>query len=100
MVDYHSDGSAVVRLAGEIDVANAGRIPQQVAGALSSSAAGVVLDMAQVTFIDSTGIGAMIAARNACLADGRELRLIRPSVQVQRMLVLTGLDDIFETIAG
>lgn len=98
MVEFDADGYAVVRLSGEIDIATAGRVAQQVVTALESAGTGVVLDMADVSFIDSTGIGAMIAARNACLAAARELRVRRPSDQVQRMLALTGLDEVFETI--
>jgi anti-sigma B factor antagonist len=97
-MEFDAAGNAVLRLSGEIDVANCGRIPEQVASALDSAVPGVVLDMAAVTFIDSSGIGAMIAARTACLARDRDLRLVRPSLQVQRMLTLTGLDDVFETI--
>ncbi|MCW2602419.1 MAG: anti-sigma-factor antagonist [Pseudonocardiales bacterium] len=99
MIEFDTDGSAMLRFAGEIDVANAGRIPQQVTSALAAPVPGVVLDLADVTFIDSTGIGALIAARNACVAAARTLRLARPSSQVQRMLEMTGLDDIFEVIA-
>lgn len=97
LIEFDTEGSPIVRLSGEIDVANAGRIPAQVLAALEFAGPGVVLDMAAVTFIDSTGIGALIAARNACLAADRELRLRQPSEQVKRMLSLTGLDDVFAT---
>ena len=98
MIEQGDAGWAVVRLTGEIDIANADRIPQQVVAAVASAPAGVVLDMSGVTFIDSTGIGAMIAARNACLSSGRSLQIAAPSRQVQRMLALTGLDDVFAVV--
>lgn len=98
MVEFHVDGSAVIALSGEIDVANSDRIPQQVRSALAAAPAAVVLHMAGVTFIDSTGIGGLIGARNSCLAEGVPLRLANCSDTVQRMLKLTGLDSVFDVV--
>jgi anti-sigma B factor antagonist len=99
LIEFHVDGSAVLTLSGEIDVANAARIHEQVHDVLAASPSAVVLTMRDVRFIDSTGIGALIAARNECLAVGVPLRLADPSGPVVRMLQLTGLDQVFDVVA-
>ena len=51
----------------------------------------VVLDLAQLTFMDSSGIGAIHAARRLTIKDGGTLVVCRPSPQVDRVLEITGL---------
>ena len=58
------DGDVVVRLAGEIDLYNAGEVGsalQEIAG--SERPARVVVDLGEVEFVDSTALGALIEAR-------------------------------------
>lgn len=52
----------------------------------------VVLDLLQLTFIDSSGLGAIHAARRAAIEDGGSLVLCRPTPMVYRVLEITGLD--------
>jgi anti-sigma B factor antagonist len=59
----------------------------------------VVLDLAAVTFIDSTALHALIHAQGSLAATGQVLRLERPSVVVTRALGLTGLANRFDSVA-
>lgn len=54
----------------------------------------LVLDMAEVTFLDSTGIGAIIAVRNRALAAGGTVKLVRLQGDPKRVVDLAGLDRI------
>jgi anti-sigma B factor antagonist len=78
------DGETVLGVTGALDIE-----------AVAGSGHTVVLDLSQVTFMDSTGLGALIAIRNASGAAKDTLVLANPSEQVQRVLELTKLDTVF-----
>ena len=52
----------------------------------------VDVDMGQVTFIDSTGVNALITAHRGVAAEGKELVLHNVPTRVQRVFVLTGVE--------
>ena len=58
-----------------------------------------MLDLSGVTFLDSTGIGVLVRARNRLLAAGGELILRSPSGIVRDVLEIVGLGDWIETVA-
>ena len=89
----HLNGVAVLALRGEIDGATAPRLRESVEQVCDLGVP-VVLDMNQVTFMDSSGISALIAASGICTGVPRSVRIDRPSDQVRRVLSLTGLDTI------
>ncbi len=81
-------GVHVVALSGELDIVSA----DQVANALVAvTAATVVVDLSNLEFIDSTGIGAVIRGRNQIMAQGNRLVVTRPQDGVRRVLDVTGL---------
>ena len=68
------DGVVVVRVAGEIDADTELRLRDALLAAVGHPGAPhVVVDLADVVFIDSTGVGALIAARTAAVRAGRSL---------------------------
>jgi anti-sigma B factor antagonist len=84
-------------LSGEIDVAVAAELRAagaRVVEALDADAR-LEIDLGAVTFIDSSGVGALVAIRN--LADARRLplALAHPSPKFVRFLELTGLREHF-----
>lgn len=88
------DGCAVVRAAGEIDARTVHAFQKVVAEA-GSLAPHVVIDLAEVTFVDSSGLGGLIVARKS--ARGREgsVSLVSPPRVVRRLLGSTRLHDVF-----
>ncbi len=69
---------------------------------VASGCRGIVLDLGQVTFINSTGLGSLVKVGMKLDRDGRRLALARPEKQVERMLRLVGLDSklpVFKTLA-
>lgn len=88
--------NATIFLGGEYDVGNCGYIGEAVAAALRHpEMSEVSLDMSEVSFLDSTALGAMVAARHACAAHGAGLQVRNPSPPVRRLLRITGLDQVF-----
>ena len=90
----HVDGAAVLALQGEVDSFNANCLRQSVV-AICELGVPVVLDMHLVTYMDSSGISALIAVSEAAHELRSSVHVTRASDQVRRVLSLTGLDNHF-----
>lgn len=86
----HLDGVAVLTIRGEIDAHTAPRLRESVERGCELGVP-VVLDMERVTFMDSSGIAALIAASGMANGHPGSIQIQRPSDQVRRVLTLTGL---------
>jgi anti-sigma B factor antagonist len=91
-LEHHGD---VLTVRGDVDESVAARF----GAALADPAVGVV-DLAAVTFLDSAGLRAMIAARRQRDADGVPFVVRSPSRMVLRLLELTGLESAFTLDEG
>ena len=88
------DGHIIVALRGALDVADA----VSVAAALAAVAARerhIIIDLAGLEFIDSSGVAALVRGRRQARDAGGELLLAAPQQQVLRILTLTRLIDVF-----
>lgn len=93
--DTRADGGCVVRLGGEIDLAVADELADVVLGCLDR-ADDVELDFGEVTFIDSSGLGALVRVRNEATQRGKTLSLVDVGRPTLRLLEITGLRDAFD----
>jgi anti-anti-sigma factor len=80
----------VVTVVGELDVASSEALERELAKL--HEVALVVVDLRGLAFIDSTGLGVLVRAHQLAQEQGRRLGLVRSDGQVNRLLVLTGLD--------
>ena len=80
----------VVSVRGEVDIATAPMLDRLLHSLLESHAH-VVLDLSGVSFIDSTGIGVLVAAARAADQDGGSFAVREPSRSVLRVLELSGV---------
>lgn len=85
----------VLALAGEIDLATSHLLVDAIDAAIARGAQRVVLDFAEVTFINSTGLGAMVAATKRLRTAGGDLVLRRFRGIPASALATTGLDRFF-----
>jgi anti-sigma B factor antagonist len=84
-------GVHVVALQGELDIVSAYGLAHALVEVAGST---VVIDMSGLTFIDSSGISALVMARNRILADGRgQLVLTKPGGIVREALEIVGLSS-------
>ncbi|MCW2840149.1 MAG: anti-anti-sigma factor [Aeromicrobium sp.] len=88
------DDATVLSIAGEIDMASADALRDQVA-ALDVAEGILVLDLAGVGFVDSSGLGALLGVKKQQEAAGGRLVLTRVSPAVARLLEITKLDRVF-----
>ncbi len=88
------DGALVVSLAGELDLYNAEEVRSALREALAGEPAVLVVDLEQVTFVDSTTLGVLIEALSM-MADRSGFRLAAPGLETRRALEVSGLDRHF-----
>ncbi len=87
----HLPGVHVVALHGELDVASVDGLAEALVEVAGST---LVVDLADLTFMDSTGIGALVVARNRVLASGQgQLVLTKPTAIVRKALEIVGLSQ-------
>lgn len=93
-VDSTTTGDKVVVAAqGEIDVSNAGELRDPLDAALAQGAAGVVCDLAEVPYIDSTGIGVLVGVAHRAKEAGSSFVVAHPQHNVARVLDMLGVSD-------
>ena len=87
--------SATLSLSGELDVATAPELRDQVVRLISEGRNRLVFDCTSLDFIDSTGLGVLIGARARCLAANGSVALAGVKPALQRLLMVTGIDGLF-----
>jgi anti-sigma B factor antagonist len=86
----------VVVPAGELDLVSVDLLEREIDELRSAGFANIVIDLRQLTFIDSQGLRLLIVLRNAAQRDGQTLKLIAGSSDVQRLFVMTATGDLFD----
>ena len=88
-------GVTVVAPTGRLDVAGAPALKEAIGEAVKTEKPRVVIDMEGISFVDSTGLGSVIAALKQIRTSKGDLRLAAPNQQVRVVLELTTLDRVF-----
>jgi anti-sigma B factor antagonist len=89
----------IVQLDGELDIVNTPLLREALANGDLAASAMLVLDLRKLSFIDSTGLKAIFAARDESRRRGQKFAVTPGSRQVQRLLSVTRLDEHLSTIA-
>ncbi|MEO6700986.1 MAG: STAS domain-containing protein [Jatrophihabitantaceae bacterium] len=86
----------VIEVRGEVDVHTAPELRDRLIQALDAGNSSLVVDLSWLSFIDSTGLGALVAARNHANALGASLRLVCKTERLLKVFRITGLDEVFQ----
>jgi anti-sigma B factor antagonist len=92
-------GAVSVALRGELDLEHAYTFDEELRRVEAKRPPCVVLDLRGLTFIDSSGLARLLAARHRARRESRRLLLVRGSVPVQRLMAITAVRDHFETVS-
>ncbi|MEU4694530.1 STAS domain-containing protein [Actinoplanes sp. NPDC023714] len=93
------DGTVTVTVLGEIDFSSADDVAQGIRDALVDWApAALRVDLRDASFIDSTGLGALIEGYREATERGIAFSVVNPTETFRRVLVVTGLADFFGLI--
>jgi len=89
-----ADGRAVVAVNGELDLSTAPVLTRCLAPVIGAHPRDVILDLAGLEFIDSTGLTLIVRTSNELRVHAGTLALAHPSPPVRRVLELVGLDGM------
>lgn len=95
VVEDVPEGTAILALAGELDLTSAGDFRAAVESAAAEGAGRVVLDLEEVIFVDSSMLKELLRANGELTDAGRTLVLAAPQPPVQRLLDLTRTAELF-----
>lgn len=87
------ENMVIVRLTGEIDISSAHLLSDQFASMVTEGRSAIILDATNVTFMDSTGLHALVEGKRTLHDKGSRIYLV-PSRQVRRVLELVFPDPI------
>jgi anti-sigma B factor antagonist len=96
-MEQTEQGIALARLSGRLDAAAAPHVLARLKDAVAGGKSRLAVDLSEVSFIDSTGLGTLVSGLKAARKAEGDLRLVAPSPQAQRLLRLTTLDRVFVT---
>jgi anti-sigma B factor antagonist len=97
VVEVTRDGdAAVVRIEGEVEFATAPRLRATLLDLAQEGASPVVLDLADVSFVDPAGISLMIQAKKRLASANSDLVLRSPQASVRRVLEISGVTELFQ----
>lgn len=95
----YDDGIAFLTLKGDFDADNAPRVQEALAALTDRDQPAVFVQMADLKYIDSAGLGVLVGALKQAAGRGGKIALIQPSPFVSRVLRVTALDKVFSVFA-
>jgi anti-anti-sigma factor len=90
------DGISIVRPHGRLDLLTAPGVKQQIAATIANGHRYLLVDLVDITFIDSSGLGVLLGSLKSARLAGGDLRIARPTEQARVILELTTLDRILK----
>ena len=95
---HQTDGMVRLALDGEFDLSNAPQVEDVLKEIESQRPSLLVLDLRELTFMDSTGLRVMVSADARARDDSRRLAIVQGPEAVHRVFRITGLDDHLEIV--
>jgi anti-sigma B factor antagonist len=94
-VELAGDTWPTVSVAGEVDIQTSPILDEHLRSVLDQGHPSVFVDLAGVTFLDSTGLSVLVSGLKRCQLAGGELHLVSPRPNVYKVLEITGLTAAF-----
>lgn len=94
-------GCSIVEVTGEVDISTERGLREYLSRVADTQPAVLVVDLGNVGFLDSTGLGMLIATYKRVQADGGRLCLAAPQTPVRKLLRMTALDrviDVYDSV--
>lgn len=93
-VEERDERTSVLKVSGRVDLVSAGRLRRVVEEAIDGGRRSLVVDLGEVPFVDSSGVGALVGALKLTRQVGGELRIAAVAPTVRDVLRLTTVDRI------
>ena len=85
----------VLDLKGEVDSYNSPRLREQMVSLIDAGSVNLVINLAGVDYIDSTGLGTLVGGLKRASEKGGVIRIICPNEQIHKVFNITGLVKVF-----
>lgn len=95
IVEQVVEKTPVLTIKGEIDVSTAPELRERLLGVAQGGSNTVVVDLADVSFLDSTALGVLVSGLKRFRANDGDLRLVVTGRSVSKVLEITGLVEVF-----
>jgi len=96
-VVHHPFGVAEVTVSGRLNMVTAARMREAIEQAVDGNHPNVAVDLSQVVFLDSSGLGALVAGLKSVRASGGADRRRMPAEQAQLVLELTNMGTVLKS---
>lgn len=93
-------GATIISPLGRLDMVAANQLRTLVTDAVGRGSNRLVIDLGGTQFMDSSGLGALIAGLKTTRQAGGDLRIARPTEQVQMVLELTQMNTVLRPYAS
>jgi anti-sigma B factor antagonist len=93
-----SGGQVTISLKGELDLSSVGKVQEELGRVEAEGPALLVLDLSSLTFLDSTGLRAVVTADERARENGRRFVVVRGPDAVQRVFTITRLEERLEMV--
>ena len=84
----------VITVSGEVDLASSPELDTAIIAAIESGATSVVIDLTDVSFMDSSGLGVIVRGLKRCREADKDLDLVITNERVLKVFGITGLDQV------
>jgi anti-sigma B factor antagonist len=88
--------SAIVVIAGEINLSQTTRFQDELTSVLTEKPDRVILDLAGVSYMDSSGIASLVKMLSRVRATGATMHLVGASARIRSLFEITRLDNVFD----
>lgn len=95
-----ADGFEVLDVSGEIDVYTAPQFKEAVNSIIAAGQKDLIINMARVTYMDSSGFGTLLSATKRLRPEGGTVNLVACNSAIERMLKITRLNTVFGTFGS
>ena len=90
------EGVHILFLKGRMDASSAKELKIKIQQIIKTNEPRVVIDLGEIDFIDSSGLGTLVAGYRLVSQEGGDVRLASPTPQTQSLLELTRMDKLFD----
>lgn len=94
------DGSKVVRVTGELDIATADEAYAYLSDVIDHGHAPVNVDLGGLTFCDASGLGVLARTANYARESGRQLKLTSARPSLVKIMRITGMDSAYPELSS
>lgn len=92
------NGWTVLSVGGEVDVATAGQLRDQVTSMIASGTHRIIADLDGVDFMDSTGLGVLVGAHKSLVEVGGAMRVVCSQPTILKVFDITGLNAVIPLV--